>query len=63
MIITTTNSIENAIIESYLGIITTNIVVGTNLFSDLAAPLTDIFWRKFWNIPKQTTRNLQDCHF
>lgn len=43
MIITTTSSIENATIESYLGIITTNVVVGTNIFSDLAASLIDIF--------------------
>lgn len=41
--ITTTNQIENASIDKYLGIITTNIVVGTNLFSDFAASFTDFF--------------------
>jgi uncharacterized protein YbjQ (UPF0145 family) len=40
---TTTNSIENAVIERYLGLVSTNVVVGTNLFSDIAASFTDIF--------------------
>lgn len=43
MIITTTNSIENATIEKYLGVITTNLVIGTGFFSDFLAGLTDIF--------------------
>ncbi len=41
--ITTTNHIEDAHIDKYMGIITTNIVVGTNLFSDIAASFTDFF--------------------
>lgn len=43
IIITTTNQIENATIEKYFGVITSNIVVGTNLFSDFAASFTDFF--------------------
>ena len=43
MIITTTNFIENAKIEQYLGIVTANCVVGTNVISDLAASFTDFF--------------------
>ena len=43
ILITTTNSIENAEIEKYFGIVSTNIVVGTNLFADFGASLTDIF--------------------
>lgn len=43
IIITTTNSIENAVIEKYMGVITTNLVVGTNVFSDFAASFTDFF--------------------
>lgn len=43
LIITTTNSIENAQVEKYFGVVTTNLVIGTNLFSDFKASLTDIF--------------------
>lgn len=43
LIITTTNSIENAQVEKYFGVVTINLVIGTNLFSDFKASLTDIF--------------------
>ena len=43
MIITTTNTIENATIEKYLGEVTTNLVIGTGFFSDFTAQLTDFF--------------------
>ena len=43
MIITTTNSIENATVEKYLGVVTTNLVIGTGFFSDFTAQLTDFF--------------------
>lgn len=43
MIITTTNTIEKYTIEQYLGIVNSNVVIGTNLFSDFAASLTDVF--------------------
>lgn len=43
MVITTTNSIENATIEKYLGVVTTNLVIGTGFFSDFTAALTDFF--------------------
>lgn len=43
MIITTTNSIENGEIERYFGVISTNVVIGTNVFSDFAASFTDFF--------------------
>lgn len=43
MIITTTNTIENSKIEKYFGVVTSNIVVGTNIFSDIAASFTDFF--------------------
>lgn len=42
MIITTTNSIENNNIKEYLGVVNANIVIGTNIFSDYAASVTDI---------------------
>ncbi len=41
-IISTTSSIDNAVITEYLGLVTSNIVVGTNFFSDFAASIKDI---------------------
>ncbi len=43
ILITTTNSVEGAKIENYFDLISTNVVVGTNFFSDLGASFTDIF--------------------
>lgn len=43
MIITTTNSIDGAKVEKYLGVVTTNLVIGTNFFSDFKASFTDFF--------------------
>lgn len=43
ILITTTNTIENANIKEYMGIISTNVVLGTNFFSDFAASFTDFF--------------------
>ena len=43
ILITTTDTIENAVIEKYIDLITTNVVVGTNVFSDFGASITDFF--------------------
>jgi uncharacterized protein YbjQ (UPF0145 family) len=43
IIITSTDSIEGTIIEKYIDVISTNVVIGTNFFSDLGASLTDLF--------------------
>jgi uncharacterized protein YbjQ (UPF0145 family) len=43
VITTTTNSIENAEVEKYIDLISTNVVIGTNVFSDFGASLTDLF--------------------
>ncbi|MBT3742883.1 MAG: YbjQ family protein [Polaribacter sp.] len=42
-IITSTHSIEGEKIEKYLGVINNNIVLGTNLFSDIGASFLDVF--------------------
>lgn len=42
-IITTTSNIEGCPINRYLDTICTNIVIGTNIFSDFAASFTDFF--------------------
>ena len=43
IIITTTNSIEGATVEKYLGVVTSNLVIGTNFFSDFIADFSDLF--------------------
>ncbi len=43
MIITTTNNIEGSRIEEYICLVSTNIVIGTNFFSDFVASFTDFF--------------------
>ena len=42
-IITTTNNIEFGKVIRYIDIVSTNIVIGANVFSDIAAAFTDIF--------------------
>jgi uncharacterized protein YbjQ (UPF0145 family) len=42
-IISTTNNIEGCPIKKYIDTICSNIVIGTNIFSDFAASLTDFF--------------------
>ena len=46
MIITTTNNIDGAEITSYIRLVSTNVVIGTNFFSDWMASVTDIFGGK-----------------
>lgn len=46
VIITTTSSIENKPVQEYLGLVCSSLVIGTNMFSDMAASLSDIFGGK-----------------
>ncbi len=46
MIITTTSNIEGARITEYLDLVSVNVVIGTNFFSDWMASVTDIFGGK-----------------
>ncbi len=66
IIITTTNLIEGAKIEKYLGVINTNIVIGTNVFSDIGASVSDFFGgehdsyqNKLENMYKKAVNNLK----
>lgn len=66
MIITTTNSFENYKISKYFGVVSTNIVIGTHFFSDLAASFSDFFGgtsetykRKLDLIYKDATKELE----
>lgn len=43
ILVTTTNSFDNANIEKYYDLISTNVVIGTNFFSDFSASFTDLF--------------------
>lgn len=43
IIITTSNSVENKTIAEYVDVISAQIVIGTNIFSDFKASLTDFF--------------------
>ena len=45
-IVSTTENIENGIIKQYIDVICSNIVVGTNIFSDFAASFSDFFGGK-----------------
>lgn len=45
-IISTTNTIEGCPIKQYIDIVCSNVVIGTNLFSDFAASFTDFFGGK-----------------
>lgn len=42
MILTTTDVIQNAVIESYLGIVTAEVVYGTNALKDFFAGIRDL---------------------
>ena len=43
ILITVTNNLEGGTIEKYIDTICSNVVVGTNMFSDFAASFTDFF--------------------
>lgn len=43
IIISTTNKIEGCPIKKYIDVISANVVIGTNIFSDIAASFTDFF--------------------
>src|SRR5690606_31983431 len=43
ILISTTNSIEGMEIEKYYDLISTNVVLGTNILSDLGASFSDLF--------------------
>ncbi|MCM0717373.1 YbjQ family protein [Parabacteroides sp. W1-Q-101] len=43
LLVTTTPSVENATVVKYLGVVSTNIVIGTNVFSDIIASFSDFF--------------------
>jgi uncharacterized protein YbjQ (UPF0145 family) len=67
VIVTMTNSIENSSIQEYIELISVNVVIGANLFSDFLASFTDIFGgysdtyqNKLQNIYKVAISNLTE---
>jgi uncharacterized protein YbjQ (UPF0145 family) len=43
MIVTTTNSIEGRAVSSYLGVISSEVIIGANIFKDILGGLRDVF--------------------
>lgn len=67
MVITTTNNIENRVVKEYINVVCSNIVIGANIFSDIAASFTDFFGgrsesyqSKLKSIYDEVTRDLID---
>ena len=56
MLITTTNNIEGATIEAYIKPVSSHVVFGANLFSDIAASFSDIFGGRSASYQKQLVR-------
>ena len=53
MIVTTTGMLEGYEIKAYLGVISAQIVAGTNIFSDIAASFRDVFGGRSLSYQKQ----------
>jgi uncharacterized protein YbjQ (UPF0145 family) len=43
MIVTTTNNIEGRTVSSYLGVISSEVIIGANIFKDILGGLRDVF--------------------
>ncbi|NDC76911.1 MAG: hypothetical protein EBZ67_03400 [Chitinophagia bacterium] len=43
MIVTTTNNIEGRTIDAYLGVISSEVIIGANIFKDILGGLRDVF--------------------
>ena len=57
-IITTTNNIEYGTIQKYINTVCSNVVVGTNIFSDFAASITDFFGGRSASYQKKLELNM-----
>ena len=62
IIITTTNNVENYVVDKYLGVITANLVIGTNFFSDFVASLSDFFGGMSGTYRKQMDTQIGRAH-
>lgn len=43
MIVTTTNNIEGKTVDAYLGVISSEVIIGANIFKDILGGLRDVF--------------------
>jgi uncharacterized protein YbjQ (UPF0145 family) len=43
MIVTTTNNIEGRQVKAYLGVISSEVIIGANIFKDIMGGLRDVF--------------------
>ena len=55
IIVSTTNTLEGTEIKEYLGIVSSHVVAGTNIFSDIFASFSDIFGGRSQSYQKQLT--------
>ncbi|WP_293942808.1 MULTISPECIES: heavy metal-binding domain-containing protein [unclassified Sphingobacterium] len=62
MIVTTTNSIEGREISRYNDPIAANVVIGTNIFSDIAASYLDFFNRRSTSYEKKMQEMFKPSH-
>ncbi|PUV24102.1 heavy metal-binding domain-containing protein [Sphingobacterium athyrii] len=62
MIVTTTNSIEGRGISRYNDPIVTNVVIGTTVFSDIAASYVDFFDRRSTSYEKKMQEMFKPSH-
>lgn len=46
MILTTTNTIEGKSVTNYLGIVTSEVIIGANFMKDFLGGLRDFWWQK-----------------
>ncbi|PJF37716.1 MAG: hypothetical protein CUN55_20665, partial [Phototrophicales bacterium] len=61
MIITTTDVIQGATIQSYLGVVTAEVVYGTNAFRDFFAGIRDTFGGRTGSYEKVFEKGQQDA--
>lgn len=61
-LISTTNNIEGTPIKRYIGALCSNIVIGTNVFSDFAASFTDFFGGRSDSYKRKKRTNLTLCY-
>lgn len=55
ILITTTSTLSGVEVESYLGVVTSHVVAGTGMFSDIAASFSDMFGGRSESYQRQLT--------
>ncbi|MBF2000341.1 MAG: YbjQ family protein [Synechococcales cyanobacterium C42_A2020_086] len=61
MILTTTDTIQGAVVESYLGVVTAEVVYGTNVLRDFFAAMRDFWGGRTGSYERVFERGQQDA--